>query len=221
MDAIYLLSLSDIIHRPNKWEEGTLMRPPRKRLFVAAVAGAVALLVAAFFSEPTGRAAATVQSGACPTSITSAVFVPVVGAPLDDVRFAPDCSHLYASNPAANEIEVLSLDTMTLETAIPVGQGPRGLDITPDGTTLYVANSGEHSISVVDLATKTELRKINVPWDLFLEETPLSIAIANNGKALLSTTFSGSGFTTFLALDLTASLTLPPKSPPRVPATRS
>jgi hypothetical protein len=58
---------------------------------------------------------------------------------------------------------------------------------------MYVANAGGNNISVVDLTLRQELRKIAVPSG-FRNDRPFSLAIANNGLALLSTTFAGSGF---------------------------
>jgi DNA-binding beta-propeller fold protein YncE len=38
-------------------------------------------------------------------------------------------------------------------TPIPVGSDPQGIDITPNGKTLYVADSGGQTISKVTIAT--------------------------------------------------------------------
>ena len=40
------------------------------------------------------------------------------------------------------------------ETVVPVGTGAEGIDVTPDGRTAWVANAGDGTISVIDLATK-------------------------------------------------------------------
>jgi hypothetical protein len=56
---------------------------------------------------------------------------------------------------------------------------------------------------VVDTVKGIEVRRIPVPPNSFFNDTPLSIAIANNGLAFLSTTFAGSGFgARMLQLDL-------------------
>jgi YVTN family beta-propeller protein len=102
-------------------------------------------------------------------------------------------AHLYVSNDTDNRIEDVSIAACTAISPIGVGSSPEGFDITPDGKQLYVANKGGTNVSVVDLATRQELKKIfftsNVSGD-----TPLSLAIANSGKAFFSTTFAGSGF---------------------------
>jgi YVTN family beta-propeller protein len=37
---------------------------------------------------------------------------------------------------------------------IPVGKGPEGFDLSPDGKELWAANSGDGSVSIIDVATK-------------------------------------------------------------------
>ena len=41
------------------------------------------------------------------------------------------------------------------ETVIPVGRGSEGFDVSPDGKEVWVANAGDGTISVIDLATKS------------------------------------------------------------------
>jgi YVTN family beta-propeller protein len=120
--------------------------------------------------------------------------LPLCGAPLASV-IIDATNHAFASNPARNEVDVVNMRTGALETTIPVGSQPSGLDLSPDGATLYVADRGGDQVSVVDVATRRETRRINIPPhpdDGF--DTPYSIAVADNGKALVSTTFAGSGF---------------------------
>lgn len=39
-------------------------------------------------------------------------------------------------------------------TAIPVGKGPEGFDVSPDGKEVWAANSGDGSVSIIDVAAK-------------------------------------------------------------------
>jgi len=48
------------------------------------------------------------------------------------------------------------------QTVIPVGKGPEGFDITPDGTQLWAANSRSGNVSVIDIATKRLLHTFGV-----------------------------------------------------------
>jgi hypothetical protein len=139
-----------------------------------------------------GSGIATAQAAPCNLTFTSPLVVPITGL-LGDVIIDDACEYVYLTNTSQNRVEIFSLQTLTLQTPIQVGSQPVGLDITPDGTLMYVANAGGNNISVVDLAQRVELRKINI-LSGFLNDTPYSIAIASNGLALFSTTFAGSGF---------------------------
>jgi YVTN family beta-propeller protein len=135
---------------------------------------------------------ANAQGAACSLNFTSPQVIPIAGT-LGDVIVDDRCEYVYVTNTTQNRVEVFSLQTLTLQPPIQVGSQPVGLDITPDGTRLYVANTGGNNISVVDLMQRIELRKITVPSG-FSNDTPYSIAIASNELALFSTTFAGSGF---------------------------
>ena len=109
-----------------------------------------------------------------------------------DVVVNPASTTAYLTVPALNEVAVLNLTTGTYAKPIPVGSNPHGIDITPDGTTLFVCDSGGQTISKVTLATR-KVATITTPPG-FDSETPLSIAVMNNSQAIYTTTFSGSGF---------------------------
>ena len=120
---------------------------------------------------------------------------------LAHVVFGPT-GHAYVSNTSQNQIEVVALPAGTLEQPIPVGARPRGLDLSADGRTLYVATSGAEEISVVDLASRREVRRVPVPSVQYLER-PEFIAVADNGKALITTTRGSYGLGNhILELDL-------------------
>jgi YVTN family beta-propeller protein len=46
------------------------------------------------------------------------------------------------------------------QTVIPVGRGAEGFDVSPDGKEIWVANAGDGSISVIEVATKTVTQTI-------------------------------------------------------------
>ena len=78
--------------------------------------------------------------------------------------------------------------TGALEAPIAVGSLPRGLDLSEDGRTLYVVDSGAYEVSVVDLALRREVRRITIPQVDYYPRQPTTIAVARNGTALLGTT---------------------------------
>ena len=117
--------------------------------------------------------------------------LPVDGLDMWGGEIAIDASSTYAyvSNTGKDQVEVLRLSDGALEQPIPVGDRPMGLDLSPDGTLLYVANRGGASISVVDVATRAERRRFAAP-NTAETEGPYSIAVLTNGKAVLTTTTS-------------------------------
>lgn len=162
-------------------------------------------LVAVASAQPV----ATCTNAVTPTSPNFGVL-PLCGAPLASVVI-DGTGHAFASNPSRNEVDVVNVRSGAWETAIPVGSEPTGLDLSSDGATLYVADRGGNQVSVVDVATRLETRRINIPPHPFSGfDTPFSIAVANNGKALLSTSFNGSGFgARLLEIDLSTGAVRP------------
>ena len=151
----------------------------------------LAIAIASTFSlrgtaTPSGGAFAAQSPAACSYSGPSSVFVPLATT-IGSILIDPGCQYVYIANRTQNRVEVYSLQTQAFEAPIAVGAGPRGMDFTPDGTRLYVANGGEHTVSVINLATRTELRKIFIPFDLGDDDRPTNIAIGNNGRALMTT----------------------------------
>lgn len=149
----------------------------------------LAVLTGSGFSV--SRVSDAVPIPACVPPPVAAGVVAVCGASLQDLVM--DAGHLYATNRARNQVEVVSLATGALEAPILVGSQPIGLDLSPDGTMLYVANSGGQDVSVVDLSLRHEVRRITVPSG-FMSDRPFSLAVAASGLGMLTTTFAGSGF---------------------------
>ena len=160
------------------------MRSLRSAWFL--VAAAVALSSVGLASRPPANAPIAVQAPAsCNYAGPSSLFVPFTT--VTSILIDPSCQYVFTSNTTLNRIEVYSIQTQTFLAPIPVGASPKGMDVTPDGTLLYVANNGEHTVSVVSLATRTELRKISIPFDINHNDMPAGIAIGNNGRALITT----------------------------------
>src|SRR5215831_8784152 len=89
----------------------------------------------------------------------------------------PASTVAYLTVPLRNEVAVLNLRTGNYGKPIPVGSNPRGIDITPDGKTLFVCDTGGQTISKVAIATRT-VTTITTPPS-FTNDTPLSIAVMN------------------------------------------
>jgi YVTN family beta-propeller protein len=79
---------------------------------------------------------------------------------------APDMSHIFTSDVNSDTITIIEPDkhadaTGWTETHIPVGKGPEGFDISPDGKVLWAANSHDGTVSVIDVAAKKVVQTIN------------------------------------------------------------
>lgn len=96
---------------------------------------------------------------------------------------------LYIANPGLNRIEVFDTQKQQLLAPIPVGQLPRSIAFGNDGNTLYVANNGAESISIVDLTRGAVAGRVNyppVPFNAaFPVITPLVIASSQRGPQVL------------------------------------
>ena len=70
--------------------------------------------------------------------------------PSNQPAVSPDGKHLWVANfRHSGEVTVLSTKTNSPVVTIPVGTGPRGVAITPDGERVYVTNVFSGSMSVI------------------------------------------------------------------------
>jgi len=65
-------------------------------------------------------------------------------------------------------------------TPIPVGKGPEGFDLSPDGKEVWAANSGDGTVSVIDVASK----KVTATLDLKTKHTN-RLKFTPDGKLVL------------------------------------
>lgn len=79
---------------------------------------------------------------------------PGIGLPFDGA-VTPDGVELWILNAASNDITVIDLTTKQRITHIEVGDNPRGIVLSPDGSTAYVNNTLSGTVSVIDTATYT------------------------------------------------------------------
>ena len=90
-----------------------------------------------------------------PISVFAPVSRPLRSAPLDapvkDVAFDAARGLVYLSEPDSARIAVLSLATMTLDTAVAAPGTPGGLDLSASGDSLVVALPDTRQLGVLDL----------------------------------------------------------------------
>lgn len=118
--------------------------------------------------------------------------VPATRAALGDLEttinvqatcFAVDQSRqlLYASNFSGNSVAVIDMQTLKLLRTVPVGIQPEGLAVSPDGSRVYVADSGENKISVIDTSNFSALPALVTPIPV------RQVASGNSGRLYCST----------------------------------
>ena len=71
---------------------------------------------------------------------------------------SPDGKRLYTSNIGSNDVTAMRLDgppNNAAITQIKVGGQPEAIDLSPDGSELWVGHNGDGGISIIDTATNT------------------------------------------------------------------
>ena len=76
-----------------------------------------------------------------------------------------DSTRMFTANIGSNNIGVFERGQTPNAwnlTIVPVGQGPEGLDLSPDGTQLWTAHSRDGGVSIVDVASKKVVGTIDI-----------------------------------------------------------
>ena len=68
------------------------------------------------------------------------------------VLFNPDNNQLYTANIGSDSLTVI--EPSGNETVIPVGKGPEGFDLSPDGKEIWAAHSRDGGVSVIEVASR-------------------------------------------------------------------
>lgn len=71
--------------------------------------------------------------------------------------------YLYALNTTDNTLDIINKNSMALEKSIFVGSQPSDLDISPDNSSMYIANKGSNQITLVDLNAQVKVKDFTVP----------------------------------------------------------
>jgi YVTN family beta-propeller protein len=84
---------------------------------------------------------------------------------------------LFKTNSSSNTVVVFDTVSSTVLATTPVGNHPRGIDVTPDGSLALVANRDSSSVSVIDIATYRVVSTIALP-----ASQPYGVAITPDGS---------------------------------------
>jgi len=116
---------------------------------------------------------------------------PSAATPLTDLVYDQNRQRLYIANYGLNRVEVYDIQGRAFLTPIKVGQLPNSLALTPDGFTLYVANSGGETISIINPDTMQVTGQVSYPPVAFNATTALSlpsvIAFGLSGLQIMNT----------------------------------
>ena len=82
---------------------------------------------------------------------------------LVDMVYDATRRRVYIANSGLNRVEVYDERTRAMLAPISVGQLPRSLALSNDGSTLYVANSSSEYISVIDPGTSRVISRLTFP----------------------------------------------------------
>jgi YVTN family beta-propeller protein len=84
------------------------------------------------------------------------------GSPAHGIGVAPDGKTLWVCSKVNHAVYAYAMPGLELLGGVEVGHHPDWLTFTPDSSRLYVANAGSNSVSVVDIATRTEVTRVAV-----------------------------------------------------------
>jgi len=106
----------------------------------------------------------------------------VASYPLVVSTFAhhPSKPRMYASLPTQNAVAVIDTQTLQLVTTVFVGSNPRGMALSPDGATLFVATAGATQLARIDTSTLQLLAPILLPT------LPYDVEVGSNGIAYVT-----------------------------------
>ncbi|HLM24430.1 MAG TPA: YncE family protein, partial [Pyrinomonadaceae bacterium] len=99
----------------------------------------------------------------------------------------------YVTNTQCGTVAVIDTVTNTVVATVPVGIGPFGVAITPDGMRAYVANLGG-TVSVIDTVTNTVIATVPVgdsPRGVAITPDGARVYVANAGSTSLSVIDTG------------------------------
>jgi YVTN family beta-propeller protein len=98
---------------------------------------------------------------------------------------------LFVVNPDSNSISVLHWldESLTLEAEVSVGQNPRTLALSPDGSKLFVSAQGSHELWLIDTQTLEISQSIAVglrPYAVLVLPDSGRILVSNQGEDTVS-----------------------------------
>jgi len=113
-----------------------------------------------------------------------------IGGHASDLALDEPHGVLYIANFTANRIEVMSLQSNTIQTSLNVAAQPSAVSVSPDGHWLLVAHYGNNTApaSSTNGLTLIDLRNNYAKQTFALPDPPLGLAFGADNRALVVTT---------------------------------
>ncbi len=153
----------------NDVRRGGLRDPARTVSALVGVLVLVSVLVPWAAASPGGK-------GPVPAATSSVLLT----GSFSNMVMDPFRDRLYLASTTGSVV-VWNTSTDKEMTSVSVGAGPYGMDVSPNGTELYVALTGAAALGVVNLTTLKETRVIP------LAVTPYDVAAGRTGRAYVTT----------------------------------
>jgi YVTN family beta-propeller protein len=108
-----------------------------------------------------------------------------------------DGARLFTSNIGSNSVSIIErgADGQWTQRLVPVGAGPEGLDLSPDGRTLWSAHSRDGGISIIEAASA----KVIGSFDAHTHRSN-RVKFTTDGRLVLVSDLSGGELVVFDAL---------------------
>lgn len=99
---------------------------------------------------------------------------------------APDKKHLYCSCWGCDKVVIFNTKSLEIDGAIPVGDNPNDMVIDRKGNRLYVANSNDNTVSVIDIAHERVTETLNAALfsSILPGSTTNSVALSQDDRTL-------------------------------------
>jgi YVTN family beta-propeller protein len=101
-----------------------------------------------------------------------------MGDSLWDLTIDPGATTLYIADRGLDVVHVFDIATLNSPLSISVGADPWGIDITPDGSLVFVTNEDSHDVSVID----TNLNVVTDTIFLAADADPRDLDITADGQ---------------------------------------
>jgi phospholipase C len=154
----------------------------------------------------------TSHRGDFPDGPGDTVFPGVLAAVLDrDATVSVATPRAYVAGLVAGAVAVIDTSANTLVTAISGVTNPYGVAATPDGSTVYVTNSGTNTVGVIATATNKVATNVTVglyPHGIAVSPDGAHAYVANTGPNTGPTATPGPGGSNTVSVIATASNTV-------------